>query len=60
LSVAALVWFFDFTRETLATFEHGWVRFLPWVVLALLFFGTLAWRGSRKALGRGRTRNNAD
>lgn len=52
LSVAALVWFFDFTHETLATFEHGWVRFLPWGVLAVLFLGTLAWRGMRKKIGR--------
>jgi len=52
LSVAALVWFFDFTRESLASFEHGWVRFLPWGVLAVLFLGTLAWRGLRKTVGR--------
>jgi len=60
LSVISLVWFFDFTHSTLEALEHGWVRFLPWVVLAVLFFGTLAWRGSRKALGRGRTRKNVD
>ena len=53
LSVVSLVWFFDFTHSTLAALEHGWVRFLPWVVLAGLFFGTLAWRGVRRATRRG-------
>ena len=48
LSVAGLVWTFDLTREMLSSFEHGWVRFLPWGVLVLLFGGTLAWRGMRK------------
>ncbi len=50
LSVAALVWFFDFTRTTLATFEHGWIRFLPWAVLVLLILGTLTWRGFRSVM----------
>ena len=52
LSVAGLVWTFDLTREMLASFEHGWVRFLPWGVLALLFGGTLAWRRMRRATRR--------
>ena len=59
LSVVSLVWFFDFTHETLSALEHGWVRFLPWVVLAVLFFGTLAWRGLRKYIGRGGAQKKA-
>ena len=53
VSVVSLVWFFDGTREVLASFEQGWVRFLPWAVLALLLLGTLLWRGVRRVL-RGR------
>jgi len=54
LSVVSLVWFFDLTHETFSALEHGWVRFLPWVVLAVLFVGTLAWRGVRKVSHRNR------
>ena len=52
LSVASLVWLFDSTREMLASFEQGSVRFLPWVVLLVLISGTLAWRGLKKLFGR--------
>jgi len=52
LSVISLVWFFDQTRNVLATFGQGWVRFLPWIVLAALLLGTLAWRGMRKLTRR--------
>jgi uncharacterized membrane protein len=45
LSVVSLVCFFDVTRDMLASFEEGWVRFLPWGVLAALLLGTLVWRG---------------
>ncbi len=55
LSVVTLVWFFDVTREMLAAFEEGWVRFLPWAVLAVLLLGTLVWRGVRR-LRRGPAR----
>ncbi|UCD25014.1 MAG: small multi-drug export protein, partial [Gemmatimonadota bacterium] len=48
LSVVSLVWFFDQTRGVLASFGQGWVRFLPWIVLAALLLGTLAWRGIRR------------
>jgi len=60
LSVASLVWLFDYTREVLASFEQGWVRFLPWAVLLALLLITLIWRGSRRAFGRGRTRMDTD
>lgn len=60
LSVVSLVWFFDFTHDTLAALEQGWVRFLPWGVLLALFLGTLAWRGYKKAMRNGRKRHNKD
>ena len=53
LSVASLVWLFDLFREMLASFEHGWVKFLPWVVLLVLLLITLSWRGMRRVISRG-------
>ena len=60
LSVASLVWLFDLFREMLASFEHGWVKFLPWIVLLALLLITLLWRGIRWAFSRGGTRKNAE
>lgn len=60
LSVASLVWLFDLTREMLATFEQGWVRFLPWAVLLLLLIATLLWRALKKALSHRRARRFAE
>ena len=60
LSVASLVWLFDSTREMLASFEQGLVRFLPWAVLLALLLITLMWRGAKSAFGRGRSRTGAD
>lgn len=53
ISVVSLVWFFDLTREMLGAFEEGWVRFLPWLVLAVLALGTLIWRMGRRLAGGG-------
>ncbi len=52
LSVAALVWLFDLSREMLASFEQGWVKFLPWAVLLVLLLITLSWRGLKKVFSR--------
>ncbi len=60
ISVASLVWLFDLFREMLASFEHGWVKFLPWVVLLVLLLITLVWRGMKSVIGRGKTRMDAD
>jgi len=60
LSVASLVWLFDSTREMLASFEQGLVRFLPWAVLLALLVFTLMWRGIKSVISRGRARNNAE
>lgn len=59
LSVASLVWLFDLFREMLATFEQGWVKFLPWIVLLALLLITLLWRGLKKVFSRGGTRENS-
>ena len=59
LSVASLVWLFKLFRDMLATFEHGWVRFLPWIVLLALLLITLLWRGMKHVFGRGGTRKNS-
>ena len=53
ISVASLVWLFDLFREMLASFEHGWVKFLPWVVLLVLLLITLIWRGMKRVISRG-------
>jgi uncharacterized membrane protein len=54
LSVVALIWFFDVTKDVLASFGQGWVRFLPWAVIGALLLGTLVWRlGQRWLGGRG-------
>ena len=55
VSVASLVWLFDSTRDMLASLERGWVRFLPWVVLAVLFLGTLAWKAIKSAFAATRS-----
>ena len=60
LSVVSLVWLFDLFREMLATFEQGWVKFLPWIVLLALLLITLLWRGLKKVFSHGGTRNNAE
>jgi uncharacterized membrane protein len=52
LSVASLVWLFDATREALASFEQGMVRFLPWAVLLVLVLITLMLRGLKKMTKR--------
>lgn len=59
LSVASLVWLFDLFREMLESFEHGWVKFLPWIVLLALLLITLVWKGLKKAFSRGEPRKNA-
>jgi uncharacterized membrane protein len=60
ISVASLVWLFDMFREMLVSFEQGWVKFLPWIVLLALLLITLTWRGLKRVISRGRTRKNAD
>ncbi len=60
LSVVSLVWLFDLFREMLSSFEQGWVKFLPWIVLLALLLITLAWRGLKGVVGRGGTRTNAE
>lgn len=60
LSVASLLWLFDYTRDVLASFEQGWTRFLPWLVLLVLVLGILAWKGLRKAFRRRAMRTKAN
>ncbi len=54
LSVVSLIWVFDVSRDMLAELEQGWVRFLPWIVLAVLILITVVWRGMRR-MTRSRT-----
>jgi uncharacterized membrane protein len=60
ISVASLVWLFDMFREMLASFEQGWVKFLPWIVLLVLVAFALSWRGVKRVFGRGGARKNAE
>lgn len=48
ISVVLLIWFFDAMTEFTASVNQGIVPFLPWIVLAVLFFGTLAYRGVKR------------
>jgi uncharacterized membrane protein len=60
VSVASLVWLFDLFREMLVSFEQGWVKFLPWLVLLTLLLITLVWRGLKTLFSREKTRKDAE
>jgi len=44
LSCVVLIWAFDVASELMAEFDQGLIKFLPWMVLLLLFGGTAAYR----------------
>jgi uncharacterized membrane protein len=47
LSVGSLIWFFDFMNELTTVIDSGLVRYTPWIVLSVLFAGTVLYRWTR-------------
>ncbi len=53
ISVISLIWFLDSVSGALESFDQGLVRFLPWMVLAVLLLVSLAMRLLQRLRARG-------
>lgn len=51
LSVVSILWFFDSLRGFLERLDQGLIRFLPWMVLAVLFGSSMLIRALRSKRG---------
>jgi hypothetical protein len=55
VSVVVLIWAFDLMAGMAEALDIGVVRYLPWIVVALLLAGSVlrGWRRQRRAAGAG-------